>query len=193
VTTATARSSLLELLRRHSYQYDPEGRFELTSGKQSRFYVDCKRTTMRGDAAEPIGALVAEHLPRGVTAVGGLTLGADPIAQATASYCTRHGRPVDAFAVRKDAKRHGLRRWIEGCAEPGATVAVVDDVVTTGGSTIQAIERCRQEGLQVAAVVVLVDRQEEEGIARIREVAGAGVPVTAIFTIDDVRVAAERR
>ena len=189
--TPMVRSSLLELLCRHSYRYDPEGGFELVSGKRSRFYIDCKKTTMRGEAADPIGALVAEHLPSGVTAVGGLTMGADPIAQATAAYCTRNGRPLDAFAVRKDAKRHGLRKWIEGGAEPGATVAVVDDVVTTGGSTIQAIEKCRQEGLQVAAVVVLVDRQEEGGLDRIREVAGPGVPVTPIFTLDELRSAAD--
>src|SRR4029077_8729292 len=184
------RDRLLGLLRRHSYRYDPEGGIRLASGKTSHHYVDCKATTMRGDAADLVGALVAEHLPAGVTAIGGLTMGSDPIALATASYCTRQGRPMNAFSVRKEAKRYGLRKWVEGPADPGATVAVLDDVVTTGGSTIDAIRKCRQEGLAVGAVVVLVDRQEEDGLASIEREAGAGVPVRAIFTLDEVRTAA---
>jgi orotate phosphoribosyltransferase len=187
------RQQLRDLLRTHSYRYDPTGQFRLASGKQSRFYVDCKATTMRGDAAELVGAVVAERVPPGVTAIGGLTMGADPIAHATASYASRHGRPLDAFAVRKEPKKHGTRKWIEGPVVPGASVAVLDDVVTTGASTIDAIEKCRQEGLEVAAVIVLVDRQEEDGFANIRRVAGAGVPVTAIFTIDELRSDPESR
>src|SRR5207244_521547 len=115
------------------------------------------------------------------------TMGADPIAQATAAYCTRLGRALNAFSVRKEAKKHGLRKWIEGPAAPGATVAVVDDVVTTGGSTIEALQKCRQEGLAVAAVVVLVDRQEESGLDNITRAAGPGVPVMAIFTLAELR------
>ena len=174
------------MLREHSYRYDPAGGFRLVSGKTSQHYVDCKATTMRGDAAELIGAAVAELLPDGVLAVGGLTMGADPIALATASYCTRHGRPMHAFAVRKEAKKHGMKKWIEGCAGAGTAVAVLDDVVTTGGSTIDAIEKCRQEGLRIAAVVVLVDRQEEDGRGRIERVAGDGVPVRAVFTLAEL-------
>lgn len=187
------RARLLDLLRRHSYRYDPEGGFQLTSGKRSRFYVDCKATTMRGEAMDLVGALIAEALPPEVDAVGGLTMGADPIAHAAAHYCSLHDRLLDTFSVRKEPKRHGLRKWIEGCAGPGTAVAVLDDVVTTGGSTVDAIEKCRQEGLAVAAVVVLVDRQEEDGLDRIRRVAGAAVPVTAIFTLDEIRTADERR
>jgi orotate phosphoribosyltransferase len=183
----TARARLLDLLRQFSYRYDPDGGFRLTSGKSSRYYIDCKATTMRGDAAEPIGALVAAALPAAVEAVGGLTMGADPIALATASHCARQGRALNAFSIRKEAKRHGMRKWIEGCAGAGTKVAVLDDVVTTGGSTIDAITRCRQEGLEVAAVVVLVDRQEEDGLQKIVREAGNGVPVTAIFTLDEIR------
>jgi orotate phosphoribosyltransferase len=178
---------LLDLLRTFSYQYDAKGQFRLASGKTSCFYIDCKATTMRGDAADLVGAVVADRLPPEITAVGGLTLGADPIAQATASYCTRHGRPVNAFSVRKEAKQHGLRKWVEGCGEPGAKVAVLDDVVTTGGSTIDAIRKCRQEGLEVVAVIVLVDRQEDGGLDAVRREAGLGIPVTAIFTLDEFR------
>jgi orotate phosphoribosyltransferase len=178
---------LLTLLRTHSYRYDPAGRFQLVSGKTSRHYVNCKATTMRGDAADAIGALVAERLPEAVRAVGGLTMGADPIALATAGWCARHGRRVDAFSVRKEAKKHGTRQWIEGCAEPGTVVAVLDDVCTTGGSTVEAIRRCREAGLEVAAVVVLVDRQEEDGLAHVRAAAGPDVPVSAIVTLDELK------
>jgi orotate phosphoribosyltransferase len=173
------RSRLRDLLVRHSYRYDPGG-FQLASGRRSEFYVDCKPTTMRGDAQELVGELIAAVLPPTVQAVGGLTMGADPIAHAVAGWCTRHGRPMNAFAVRKEPKKHGLRKWIEGCADAGTTVAVIDDVATTGGSTIDAVAKCREEGLRIAAVVVLVDR-EEGGLQAIRDRL-RDVPVHAIFT-----------
>jgi orotate phosphoribosyltransferase len=180
------KGRLLDLLRKYSYRYDPDGGFQLVSGKRSRYYVDCKATTMRGEAMDLVGALVAEALPARVRAVGGLTMGADPIAHAAAHWGSLHDRRLDMFSVRKEPKKHGLRKWIEGCAEPGMAVAVVDDVVTTGGSTVDAIEKCRQEGLEVVAVVVLVDRQEEDGLERIRRAAGSGVPVTAIVSLAEI-------
>jgi orotate phosphoribosyltransferase len=185
------RETLRRLLRAHSYRHDPAGGFRLASGRQSPYYVDCKVTTMRGDAAELVGALVVRALPPDVTAIGGLTMGADPIALVTAAYCTRQGRALNAFSVRKEPKRHGTRKWIEGPARPGERVAVVDDVVTTGGSTVDAIARCREEGLVVAAVVVLVDRREDDGLENVRRAAGPEVPVTAIFTLDELRVDAD--
>ena len=118
-----------------------------------------------------VGRLVAEHLPADVEAVGGLTMGADPVAIEVAAYCTRHGRPLNAFSVRKEAKKHGLGKWIEGGVPAGSKVAVLDDVVTTGGSTIDAIRRCREEGLEVRAVIVLVDRQEHGGLDEVRRFA----------------------
>jgi orotate phosphoribosyltransferase len=136
---------------------------------------------------ELVGELVAEQIPPGVRAVGGLTMGADPIAAAVASYSTRHGRALDAFSVRREAKKHGLAKYIEGFVEAGSQIAIVDDVVTTGGSTIDAIRRCRQEGLQLRAVIVLVDRQEDDGLEAIRREAGADVLVHAIFTRDELR------
>jgi orotate phosphoribosyltransferase len=181
------KPALIALLREHSYKYDPQGRFQLVSGKLSQYYVNCKATTMRGDAADLIGGLVAEHLPDSVRAVGGLTMGADPIALATAAWCARHGRAVNAFSVRKEPKKHGTRQWVEGCAEPGMAVAVVDDVATTGGSTIAAVERCREEGLVVVAAVVLVDRQEDDGLESIRRAAGPDTPVSAIVTLAELR------
>ena len=94
---------------------------------------------------------------------------------------------MNAFSVRKEPQKHGTRQWVEGCAGPGMSVAVVDDVATTGGSTIDAIERCREEGLVVVAAVVLVDRQEEGGLENIRRVAGPDTPVSAIVTLADLR------
>jgi orotate phosphoribosyltransferase len=188
---SVAKEKLLRLLRLYSYRYDPAGGFRLASGNLSHFYVDCKATTMRGEAMDLVGGLVAAALPPDVHAVGGMTMGADPIAQATAHYSSVRGRPLNAFSVRKEPKGHGLRKWIEGCADPGTAVAVVDDVVTTGGSTVDAIERCRADGLRVGAVVVLVDRQEGGGLDRVRQAAGPGVQVTAIFTLDEIRTPRE--
>jgi orotate phosphoribosyltransferase len=172
------RAKLLDLLVKHSYHRAPDDRFELSSGKRSNFYIDCKATTMRGDAMPLIGSAVAAHLPPDAGAVGGLTLGADAIAGATAFYCQTIGRHLDSFTVRKSTKKHGMMKDIEGC--PGKNVAVVDDVVTTGGSTIEAIHRCREAGIRVVAVVALVDR-EEGGMEAVRAEAGADVPVKAVF------------
>ena len=187
VPAVTPRTRLLELLARHSYRHDPAAPFQLSSGKRSAYYVDCKVTTMRGEAADLIGAAIIDHVPPEAEAVGGLTMGADPIAYAVASYATRHGRVLNAFSVRKEPKGHGLGKWVVGCAARGTPVVVLDDVVTTGGSTIDAIRKCREEGLLVVAVVALVDREEESGRGNIVEAAGPGVPVTAIFTLREIR------
>jgi orotate phosphoribosyltransferase len=175
------------MLAGYSYRHDPSAPFHLSSGKRSPYYVDCKATTMRGEAIDLVGAAFLEHVPPEAEAVGGLTMGADPIAHAVASYATRHGHPLNAFSVRKEAKRHGLGKWVEGCAPRGTAVVVVDDVVTTGGSTIDAIRKCREEGLRVVAVVALVDREEENGRENIVEAAGPGVPVTAVYTLREIR------
>ena len=173
------RVRLLDLLVKHSYHRAPDNRFELSSGKRSNFYIDCKTTTMRGEAMPLVGCEVVARFPAGVESVGGLTLGADAIAGATAFYSQTTTRPVDSFTVRKSAKSHGMMKFIEGC--PGARVVVVDDVVTTGGSTIDAIRKCREANIEVVGVVVLVDR-EEGGMDAVRAEAGPGIPVSAVFT-----------
>ncbi|MFI5367370.1 MAG: orotate phosphoribosyltransferase [Candidatus Binatia bacterium] len=172
------RATLLDLLVTHSYKRAPDDRFELSSGKRSNFYIDCKTTTMRAAAMPLVGQAVAALLPSETESVGGLTLGADAIAGATAFYCQTIGRHVDSFTVRKTAKSHGMMKFIEGC--PGARVVVLDDVVTTGGSTIDAIRKCREAGIHVIGVVALVDR-EEGGMEAVRAEAGAGIPVAAVF------------
>jgi orotate phosphoribosyltransferase len=117
-----------------------------------------------------------------VTGVGGLTFGADPLAVATAFASELKSRPINAFSIRKTRKDHGMIRWIEGDVQPGERVAIIDDVATTGGSTIKAIERARSEGLEVVRAVILVDRQEG-GIDNIRQ----HVPnVSSIVTRDEL-------
>jgi orotate phosphoribosyltransferase len=155
------KRELIDMLCRKSFRYSEEPVFKLVSGKLSNFYVNCKPTTLSARGMYLAGHLVFEALEgTGVSAVGGLTFGADPIAVATAFTSELRGRRLNAFSVRKTPKDHGIIRWIEGDVRPGQRVAVIDDVATTGGSTIKAIERAQQEGLEVAKVVVLVDRQE---------------------------------
>ena len=150
----TAEAKLLDLLVRRSYLYRPHEPFLLTSGKTSPVYIDCRLTTTFADAMPLVGEVILTRLCEQnhvmpVAAVGGLTLGADPIAAAVAYYSTTTtGAPVSWFSIRKEPKGHGTERWIEGSVEPGTRVAVVDDVVTTGGSTITAIERSRDHGLE---------------------------------------------
>jgi orotate phosphoribosyltransferase len=176
----TSREELLaELLVTHSCFYRPRKPFVLSSGKTSPFYFDCRRTTMLPEAMPLIGRLVFERIRGAVDAVGGLTMGADPIACAVAYYSQGRGHPVAAFSVRKEAKSHGMQRWVEGAVVARSRVAVVEDVVTTGDSTLRAIARCREEGFRVERVITLVDR-EEGGMERIGAEVGA-VRTSAIF------------
>ena len=175
-----ARELLLAELREHALVI---GEVTLASGQTAQYYVDAKRALLRPAAHRAVGALVAaEADERGATAVGGMSIGADPIA------CAAIGAPgadeLVAFFVRKDRKQHGLQRWIEGpLLEAGTHCLVVEDVVTTGGSTIQAIERIGEEGLEVAGVVSVVDRLA--GGAEAIERAG-GKPYRALVTIDEL-------
>jgi orotate phosphoribosyltransferase len=155
------KDELIDMLCRKSFQYSEEPTFKLVSGGLSRFYVNCKPTTLNARGLFLIGHLVYEQIrDLKVDGVGGLTFGADPIAMATAFASGLHDRPVNAFSVRKTRKDHGIVRWIEGDIRPADRVVIIDDVATTGGSTLKAIERARAEGLVVVQVVILVDRQE---------------------------------
>ncbi len=139
------------------------GDFILASGRRSSFYIDARRTTMSGEGLAVIGALGLEQLgERGWAPqlVGGLTLGADPVAYAIAAAARAQGRTLDAFTVRKQAKTHGTGKQIEGCFAPGATVVVVEDVITTGQSAREAIAAVEGEGGRVLGVLAVVDREE---------------------------------
>jgi orotate phosphoribosyltransferase len=175
----SARDRLITELREHALVI---GEVTLTSGRKADYYVDAKRAILLPDGFRALGELVAEEAERvGATAVGGMTMGADPVACAALAA----GAQVKAFFVRKDRKQHGLQRWIEGPElEPGERCLVVEDVVTTGGSTVKAIERVREEGLEVAGVVSVLDRLA--GGAEAIAAATDGAPYAALATIDDV-------
>lgn len=177
-------SRLLELLTQLSYE---EREVTLASGQKSNFYIDCKQTVLGAEGHFLVGTLVnrllADKLPD-VEAVGGLTMGADPIASAVSTMSFVMGRPIRGFYVRKEAKGHGTGQWIEGGKglRPGMKVAIVEDVVTTGGSALKAVQRAREFGLDVTAIIGLVDR-EEGG----REVLEQEAPLFTLFAKRDFR------
>ncbi|MBI5137323.1 MAG: orotate phosphoribosyltransferase [Nitrospirae bacterium] len=179
---AEARDTLLDLLVTRSFRYSEEG-FTLTSGRHSHYYVDCKQTTLHPLGAYLCGRLLFEKVRgRGLGAVGGLTLGADPLVTAISLVSQLQGEPLCAAIVRKAAKGHGTGAWIEGPADVSLPVAVVDDVCTTGKSTVEAIRRLRDAGYNVTRAVAVVDRDEGGRQA----VAGHGLTLDALFTMDDI-------
>jgi orotate phosphoribosyltransferase len=174
-----ARERLIDELRTHALII---GEVVLTSGQTAQYYVDAKRAVLRPAGFRAMAELVAARADEwDATAVGGLTMGAD----APACAALAGGADVKAFFVRKEAKQHGLQRRIEGPAlEPGDRCLIVEDVVTTGGSTLQAIEAVRDAGHEIAGVVTILDRLAG-GAERIRE-ATDGAPYEPLATIDDV-------
>ena len=177
------RNRLLELLTNLAYE---KRKVVLASGRESDFYIDTKQATLTAEGHYLVGRLVLAEIRShfgNAQAVGGLTMGADPIASAVALTSWIQASPMPAFYVRKEPKGHGTNQWVEGkkgLPQP-AQVVVVEDVVTTGGSTLKAIERCRGEGLHVIGVVALVDREEGGREA----VESAGVPLRSLFKRSD--------
>lgn len=171
---------LRELLLNKSYR---EGTFTLTSGNTSDFYVDGKQTTLSAEGAYLCGRLlyrlIRDHHEK-ISGVGGMTLGADPLVTAVSIVSYLEGNPIPAFIVRKESKGHGTNNYIEGKnnLKAGALVAVVEDVVTTGGTLVKVIERVESEGLRVGLVATIVDRQEGGA----ENLAAHGYPLVSIFT-----------
>ena len=163
------KQELIEIICRKSFKYTETPSFKLVSGRMSRFYVNCKPTTLSPRGMFLVGHLVFDIIkdlkPNGI---GGLTFGADPMAMATAFVSELKESPINAFSIRKTRKDHGIIKWVEGDMQPGQRVVIIDDVATTGGSTIKAIERAGSEGLDVVKAVILVDRQEG-GLENIRQ------------------------
>jgi orotate phosphoribosyltransferase len=176
----SARRILLEELRKHALVI---GEVTLASGQTAQYYVDAKRALLRPAGFHAVGQLLAgEASERQAAAVGGMSIGADPLACAAIS--TADAGELVGFFVRKERKDHGLQRWIEGpLLDAGARCLVVEDVVTTGGSTVQAIERIREEGFEVAGVSAVVDRLAG-GAEAIEKAAGA--PYRPLLTIDEL-------
>jgi orotate phosphoribosyltransferase len=177
------RAALLRLLARKSFRL---GKFKLSSGGTSDYYIDCRTTTLDAKGSRLTGEVfLAEIRQRRwkAEAIGGLTMGADPIVTAVSVVSGK----LDGFLVRKAEKQHGTGQRIEGFREKGARVVIVDDVCTTGASTIQAIEAARDFGFAIAGVMCLVEREEAKGRPNV-EKAAAPAPFVSIFTASDVRV-----
>ena len=157
----TDREKLKQLILELSYE---RRLVKLASGRESDFYFDGKQTTLHAEGGYLTGKLFYEAIKdvQGVQAVGGITLGADPIATATAIAALMAGQPLHAFIIRKEPKGHGTGQWLEGRKNlpPGTRVVIVEDVVTTGGSSMKAVRRAEEEGLKVLGIVTLVDREE---------------------------------
>ena len=157
-TNGAMGESLLQLLAAQAYRH---GEFTLASGRSSHHYVNCKPVSLSGVGLALLGKLMLEQVEPGAVAVAGLTLGADPLVSAVAMRAALDGRQLDALIVRKQAKGHGTGAWLEGpLPAAGSRITVLEDVVTTGGSSLQAVEQLRQAGYLVERVVTIVDRQE---------------------------------
>jgi orotate phosphoribosyltransferase len=176
------KRELVALLKSRSFK---TGDFTLSSGKKSKYYIDARRTTMSAAGLDLIGALGLDALRElgwSADAVGGLTLGADPVAYAIALASRKSPPVLDAFTVRKEVKTHGTGQLIEGCFEPQARVIVVEDVFTTGGSALRAVEAVRQAGGTVVGVLGVVDR-DEGGVSAIEKI---GLAARALVSIHDL-------
>jgi orotate phosphoribosyltransferase len=177
------KERLIDLIIEKAFLYSPEPAFRLVSGRMSNYYFNCKAVTLHPEGMRLIGNLAFDLIGgMDVQGIGGLTLGADPIAYAVAYTSDLRGKPVEAFVVRKNAKSHGTMQWIEGNVQKGDKVVIVDDVITTGKSTIEAISKAKETGLDVVGVIVLIDRQEG-GREAIEEI---GYRPVAIVTREEV-------
>ncbi len=177
------RERLKELIREKSLRIEKEPVFKLSSGKMSKYYVDLKQITFLPEGMYLVGKLIYEMIkPFSPSAVGGLTLGADPISYSIAFVSLLDGDPIKPFVVRKEPKEHGTGRHIEGILSEGEKVAVVEDVVTTAGSSLKAVRACREYGLEVIGVFAVVDR-EEGGKENIEK---EGLNLYSLFTLREL-------
>ena len=171
MTASSARERLLTLIAERSFRL---GDFTLSSGLKSDYYIDCRTTTLHAEGSELTGRVFLDLFREqnwNPAAAGGLTLGADPIVTAITVISSQEHRPVHGFLVRKAEKTHGMGRRIEGFQEKGASVVIVDDVCTTGSSTIQAIEAARKFGFRIVGVACLVEREEAGGRGPVEQAA----------------------
>ncbi|MDH3259429.1 MAG: orotate phosphoribosyltransferase [Acidimicrobiia bacterium] len=177
------RRALIEHLRDHALRTD--GPFKLRSGAVASWYLDARQTTFDGGGGLIVADAVLEVLDGRVTAIGGMTMGADPIAVAAAMISTQNGRPLRSFSIRKEAKSHGAGGRLVGPVRSGDVVAVLEDTTSTGGALLEALEVAVTSGLQVVQVMALVDRS---GGVVLERIAGAGFRYQALVTPEDLGV-----
>ena len=183
-TSTEQRQLLLELLATRAYRH---GNFTLASGRTSSHYVNCKPVSLSGLGLALLSAQMLELVEPGAVAVAGLTLGADPLVSGVAQAAALAGQALDALIVRKEAKGHGTGAWLEGpLPEPGSTITVLEDVVTTGGSSLKAVQQLREAGYTVNRVVTIVDRQE----GGLDAMTAAGLELRSLFLLDEVAATA---
>jgi len=155
------KERLISLLLEKSFGYSEEATIKLASGKMSNYYIDCRKTTYSPEGQYLVGNIIFEMIKdQEIDALGGLTMGADPISCSVAFASHINKSDIGSFAIRKERKEHGMQRQVEGDVKEGDRVVIIDDVITTGGSTVKAIEAARREGLDIVKVIVLVDREE---------------------------------
>lgn len=177
------KKRLIQLVYEKAFRYSEEPTFKLVSGRMSNYYFNCKTVTLHPEGMYLIGNVIFDMIKEsGAKGIGGLTLGADPIADAVAYTSYLRKSFIEAFVCRKTAKAHGTMQWIEGNVAAGDKVVIVDDVITTGKSTIEAITKAKEGGLDVVKVIALVDRQEggKENIEAL------GYKVDTVVTRDEV-------
>ena len=174
------KDELLELLKKDAYK---KGEYKLSSGKTSEHYVNCKPVTLSGRGLTLARLLMLKEVD--TSYVAGLTLGADPLVSGVALVSALDSRMVNALIVRKEAKGHGTQAWIEGLLPPEKTkITVLEDVITTGGSAIKAVEKLRDAGYEVDTVVSIVDRQEDDEANKAMKL--SGLQLKSIFSLDDI-------
>lgn len=177
------KKDLLLMLHDKSFRYSKEPIYKLVSGRMSNFYIDSKLTTLDAKGAYLTGLIIFEMIKElNPDGIGGLTLGADPIATSVAVVSFINNQPISSFIVRKEPKKHGSQQWIEGQIKPNGRVVVVDDVITTGSSTIKAINIMKENGYNIIKVIGLLDRQEGGKEA----IKNTGFDLESVFTIEDI-------
>ena len=179
-TQQVCKNKLLDLLAKDAYRH---GDFILASGKKSSHYVNCKPVSLSGPGIDLISSLLLDLVDSESRSVAGLTLGADPLVSGVAMAANHAGRPLNALIVRKEAKGHGTGAWIEGPLPPkGSVLTVLEDVVTTGESSIKAVNRLRDCGYEVNSVLAIVDREEGADLA----MKNAGLQLESLFLLNEV-------
>lgn len=177
---ADQRHRLLQLLAERAYRH---GSFTLASGRRSNHYVNCKPVSLSGEGLALLAVQMLNQVEPGAAAVAGLTLGADPLVSGVAQAAALAGRSLDALIVRKEPKGHGTGAWLEGpLPEPGSVITVLEDVVTTGGSSLKAVEQLREAGYTVERVITIVDRQE----GGLEAMNAAGLELRSLFLLEEV-------